>query len=296
MEILVLGGLLVAFAWFWSRRKPSAAAERPATVDRVPTTEPSNVTSSPVGAESMAASPTAAAANPKPIGGPTPAGAPAIFTARHAPPDRFVVLDFETTGLSPERGARVIEVSAREFVGGRSGREILTFIDPGVPIPSDIVRLTGITNAMVRGAPRPAEVMREVAAFVGDAPIVGHNVAFDRKFLVAEARSFLPRQGPRTLCTLLLARRLLPGRASYKLGGLVDEIGIERPPQRLHRASADTWVTSQLFDHLCGQARRSCPRDVDHDLLDALQRIDVALALRWLGRRNADGAVASGHP
>lgn len=289
MEFLVLGGLLVALALFWSQRKMGAAARERVTSDPVPTPEPSIGTSRPIGTENTASGPpVTSAANTKPIGGPVLAGAPTIFTARHAPPDRFVVLDFETTGLSPERGARIIEVSAREFVGGRSGREIVTFIDPGVPIPSDITRLTGITNSMVRGAPRPAEVMCEVTSFIGDAPIVGHNIAFDRKFLVAEARTFLPEQGPRSLCTLLLARRLLPGRVSYKLGGLVDEIGIEQPPQRLHRASADTWVTSQLFDHLCSEARRSCPRDVDHDLLDSLQRIDVGIALRWLSRQNAN--------
>jgi len=126
----------------------------------------------------------------------------------------IVMLDFETTGLSPGEGARVIEVSAREVIDGRPGAEFLTFVDPGLAVPAEITMITGITTPMLRGAPKSAAVMRELVAFIGASPVVGHNVGFDRKFLEHEGDEFLDGREVRTLCTLLLARRMLPGRAS----------------------------------------------------------------------------------
>ena len=94
------------------------------------------------------------------------------------PSGRFVVLDFETTGLSPAMGARVIEVSARELVDGRAGREFLTFIDPGVRVPAEITQITGITTAMLSGAPTSAVAMHQLTSFIGSSPIVCHNAGF----------------------------------------------------------------------------------------------------------------------
>ncbi|POR46968.1 3'-5' exonuclease [Bosea psychrotolerans] len=198
------------------------------------------------------------------------------------PSGRFVVLDFETTGLSPAMGARVIEVSAREVVDGRVGQEFLTFVDPGVRVPAEITQITGITTAMLEGAPTTAAAMRQLTSFIGSSPIVCHNAGFDRKFYEHEANDFLEGQRVRTLCTLLLARRLFPGRASYRLGSLVGEMGIV-PSGRLHRASADTFVTTQLFDRICADARSRCrPEHFDHDMLHRLQRVRIAGAYDWL--------------
>ena len=78
-----------------------------------------------------------------------------------------MVLDFETTGLCPREGARVIEVSAREVIDGQAGAEFLTFVDPGVSVPAEITMITGITTPMLRGAPKSPAVMRELVAFIG---------------------------------------------------------------------------------------------------------------------------------
>ncbi len=161
---------------------------------------------------------------------------------KSVPTGRFVVLDFETTGLSPHAGSRVIEVSAREVVDGRTGEEFLTFVDPGVEVPFEITQITGITTEMLQGAPKSPTVMRELAAFIGSSPVIGHNVGFDRTFLEYEAGEFLHERDVRTLCTLLLARRVFPGHASYRLGRITEAVGISTV-ERLHRASADTWVT-----------------------------------------------------
>jgi DNA polymerase-3 subunit epsilon len=181
----------------------------------------------------------------------------------------------------------VIEVSAREVVDGRSGEEFLNFVDPGVRVPAEVTQITGITTQMLQHAPKSPVVMRELVAFIGSSPVIGHNIGFDRKFLEHEADPFLSGREVRTLCTLLLARRMFPGRASYRLGSIVREVGISTP-DRLHRASADTWVTAQLFDRICEHARSRCGvRPVDHDLLDRLQRVKIASAYDWLSSQGS---------
>ena len=198
------------------------------------------------------------------------------------PMGRFVVLDFETTGLSPTLGARVIEVSAREIIDGRAGQEFSTLVDPGLRVPAEVTHITGITTAMLSGAPKSSAVMRELADFIAASPVVAHNAGFDRKFLEHEAQDFLDGRQVRTLCTLLLARRVFPGRASYRLGNIVREVGINVPGQ-LHRASADTWVTTRLFARICADARSRCTaQHFDHDVLHRLQSVRIAAAFEWL--------------
>ena len=210
------------------------------------------------------------------------------------PSGRFVVLDFETTGLSPVMGARVIEVSAREVVDGQAGNEFLTFVDPGVRVPAEITQITGITTAMLNGAPTSAVVMRQLASFIGTSPIVCHNAGFDRKFYEHEASDFLEGRPVRTLCTLLLARRIFPGRASYRLGSLISEMGIA-PSGRLHRASADTFVTTLLFDRICANARaRCCSEHFDHEMLHRLQRVRTAGAYEWLAALGSPATASHG--
>lgn len=212
------------------------------------------------------------------------------------PSGRFVVLDFETTGLSPTTGARVIELSAREVVDGRAGHEFLTFVDPGVRVPAEITQITGITTAMLSGAPTSVAAMRQLTSFIGSSPIVCHNAGFDRRFYEHEASAFLDGHPVRAFCTLLLARRLFPGRKSYRLGGLIDELGIASPG-RLHRASADTFVTAHLFDRLCADARSRCPAEYfDHDVLHRLQRIRIAEAHDWLATLGSPAPASSGQP
>lgn len=211
------------------------------------------------------------------------------------PSGRFVVLDFETTGLSPSMGARVIEVSAREVVDGRAGHEFLTFVDPGVRVPAEITQITGITTAMLSGAPTSAVAMHQLTSFIGSSPIVCHNAGFDRRFYEHEASEFLDGQPVRAFCTLLLARRIFPGRKSYRLGGLIDEMGIASPG-RLHRASADTYVTAHLFDRICADARSRCRAEhFDHDVLHRLQRIRIAGAHDWLATLGSPAPSARGN-
>src|SRR5512143_4152598 len=93
----------------------------------------------------------------------------------------IIAVDLETTGLDPERDA-IIEIGAVRFNGNRVEDEFSTLINPGRHIPEFITRLTEINDEMVRQAPRLHDILDELAAFIGDAPVLGHNVQFDLSF------------------------------------------------------------------------------------------------------------------
>ncbi len=121
----------------------------------------------------------------------------------------IAVIDFETTGMYAGSD-RIIEVGAAVM---RDGEIVATFaelMDPGVYIPSFITSLTGITNAMIRGKPRPEEVMPRLRAFLGDHACVAHNASFDQRFFAAEMEQAGEGHERSFLCSLLLARRLVP--------------------------------------------------------------------------------------
>ena len=156
-----------------------------------------------------------------------------------------VVIDFETTGLSPDHGARATEIAAVLVRDGQIVDRYQSLMNAGQRIPAFIQSLTGITNRMIRAAPPVAEVMAEVADFVGDHPLVAHNASFDRKFWAAE----LERIGHRTtnafVCSMLVARRVLPEAPNHKLGTLVTYAGLP-VGGRHHRALADAEMAALL--------------------------------------------------
>ena len=158
----------------------------------------------------------------------------------------IAVIDFETTGISPGQGARATEVAIVLLQGGVVVDRFQSLMKTGAWIPSFITGLTGITNAMVNAAPDAAGVMQEAARFVGSAPMVAHNAAFDRKFWQAElALAGLPAPQP-FACTVLLSRRLYPQAPSHQLGTLVDYHGLPRTGQA-HRALADAEMAAALL-------------------------------------------------
>ncbi len=185
---------------------------------------------------------------------------------------RMAVIDFETTGISPEQGARATEVAIVLVEQGRIVDRYQSLMNAGVRIPPFITQLTGISNAMVAGAPPAALVMREASHFVGEVPLVAHNASFDRKFWVGEmARAGEP--APQAFaCTLLLARRLYPQAPNHKLGTLVDLHGLRRTGAA-HRALADAEMAAELLLRMQHDLRqRYRLTTVDHPLLVTLQR------------------------
>jgi len=162
----------------------------------------------------------------------------------------LVVLDFETTGLTPAYD-RTIEVAATLLVNHRPVETFHQLMHPGMRLPPFITSLTGITDAMLRGQPRPEQVMPRLQQFVRGLPIVAHNAAFDRGFLHAELARAGLRAESEFLCTMLLARRLAPGLPSYRLDALVDALQVRAPDARqFHRSLDDVNHTVAIWQNL----------------------------------------------
>ena len=186
-----------------------------------------------------------------------------------APP--IAVIDFETTGMVPAQGARATEVAIVLLEGSQVVDRFASLMRTGAWIPPFIEELTGISNAMVAAAPPAEAVMREAARFVGDAPMVAHNAAFDSKFWQSELQHAGLQATQPFACTVLLSRRVYPDAPSHKLGNLIDHLGLPRTG-RAHRALADAEMAAALLarmQHDLGQ-RYGVPWP-DHALLMRLQ-------------------------
>lgn len=161
----------------------------------------------------------------------------------------IVMLDFETTGLSPESGDRITEVAALRIVGGEIRERYVSLVNCGVRVPSFITQLTGITQEMVDTAPPSQRVVAELLDFIGGDVLSAHNASFDEKFLKAEGwRIGRPTGHCGLVCSLKLSRRLFPGLPSYKLGNLSSRLGI-RFSGAAHRAEADAEAAAHVLLH-----------------------------------------------
>lgn len=190
--------------------------------------------------------------------------------------DVVAVIDFETTGLSPAQGDRATEIAAVILENGKVVDRFQSLMNAGVRIPSFIEGLTGISNAMIREAPPVGQVMREVANFVGDYPLVAHNASFDCKFWDAELERINLQRRQEFICSLLLARRLMPDAPSHKLGALIDYANLP-VAGRAHRALADAEMAASLLAHLMSELKsRHGIQQVTHELLRKIQGVPKA--------------------
>lgn len=162
----------------------------------------------------------------------------------------YVVVDVETTGGGAGRGDRVTEIAAIRVRGtGEVLEEFTTLVNPERPIPPFITRLTNITDEMVRDAPRFGEIAEEVRRLLTGGVFVAHNVAFDWAFLHHELeRATGTGLEGRRLCTVKLARRVVPEVASRSLGALSEYFGIENDAR--HRAFGDARATVEILMRL----------------------------------------------
>jgi DNA polymerase III epsilon subunit family exonuclease len=166
----------------------------------------------------------------------------------------FAVVDVETTGMRASGPDRVTEVAVVVVHGVRRELVFDSLVNPGVPIPPRIAGLTGITDAMVREAPPFEQVADQVLAALSGRVFVAHNARFDWRFLASEIRRAraLGLTGAR-LCTVRLARRLLPDLESRGLDRLSLYFGFENRAR--HRAAGDALVTAELLLRLLDLAR-----------------------------------------
>ena len=157
----------------------------------------------------------------------------------------FRVLDLEVTGSDPRTNG-IIEVAVFGLHGARILPLLSTLLDPGVPIPANIQRLTGIDESMVRGAPSFAEILPQLLQVLEGGVFVAHNAAFDYHFL----KTWIERlTGQRFtaphLCTVKLSQRLIEAKNSRKLHHLALQLGIPLPNR--HRAHDDAYATARIL-------------------------------------------------
>ncbi|NJD59884.1 MAG: DEAD/DEAH box helicase, partial [Anaerolineae bacterium] len=157
--------------------------------------------------------------------------------------DSIVAIDIETTGLDPQKDS-IIEIGAVRFSTSRIEDEWNSLINPGRKIPPFITQLTGINDHMVLEAPAIQNILPDLRSFVGDSPILGHNVGFDLAFLYRQGLFKANDQ----LDTYEIASVLLPTAGRYNLGSLGQQLNI--PLRANHRALDDARVTSAVYRSL----------------------------------------------
>jgi DNA polymerase-3 subunit epsilon len=167
---------------------------------------------------------------------------------------REIVFDTETTGLSPADGHRLVEIGCIEIVNRvETGREFHAYFHPDRDMPFEAERVHGLSITFLSDKPRFAERAADLIEFLGDAPLVAHNAAFDFGFLNAElaACGLPPVATARMVDTLAIARSRHPG-AKHSLDALCTRYGIDRSHRVKHGALLDAQLLSQLYVELMG--------------------------------------------
>ena len=166
---------------------------------------------------------------------------------------REVVLDTETTGIDPTNGHRMVEVACLELVNHLpTGRQFQRYLHPERDVPADAVAVHGLTAEFLADKPRFAEVVEELLAFIGDAPLVMHNAEFDTRFLNAELmRLDRPHVAASIVDTLQIARQKFPG-APASLDALCRRFAIDNSARAKHGALLDAELLAEVYLELIG--------------------------------------------
>ena len=159
----------------------------------------------------------------------------------------YAIVDIETTG-GHAQGHRITEIAIYHFDGTRITDQFHTLLNPGRNIPHFITGLTGITTDMVMNAPTFEDQAPEIYDWLKDRIFVAHNAHFDHSFIKKEFEDVGINWQPKKLCTVRLARKIIPGLDSYSLGALAESLGIRIADR--HRASGDAHATAKIFDIL----------------------------------------------
>ena len=160
--------------------------------------------------------------------------------------DEIVCFDIETTGLNRKREV-IIEIGAVVLKDGEVTDTFNTFVSPGRRLSQEIIRLTGITDEMLKGAPSQEQALRDFLAFAGGRPLAAHNADFDMGFIAAGCRKYgIPFENP-SVDSLILAQNLLPELSRYKLDIVAEHLRL--PAFNHHRASDDAATVAYMLPH-----------------------------------------------
>ena len=181
----------------------------------------------------------------------------------------YAILDIETTGGQfNEEG--ITEIAIYKYDGYEIVDQFISLVNPEKPIQPFVVKLTGINNAMLRSAPKFYEVAKRIIEITDDCILVAHNTSFDYRILRTEFNRLGYDFIKPTLCTVELAKKLIPEQPSYSLGKLVRALGI--PMSDRHRASGDALATVKLFQLLLA-------KDSEKEILIGLIKAEIKSGL-----------------
>ncbi len=180
--------------------------------------------------------------------------------------EAFVAFDLETTGLSSKQD-KIIEIGAVLMENGREVDRFQTFVDPGMKLQRETTELTGITDAMLRGAPKIEEVFPKFLEFVGDRVLVAHNADFDTGFIRAACEKLGYSYNFTSADTLVLSQNLLPHLSRFKLDVVANALSL---PEFNHHRAADDAVT-------CGLIMAKLLEKLEEMDIHSLQNINPAM-------------------
>ena len=214
----------------------------------------------------------------------------------------YVIFDIETTGFSSERN-RIIEIGAVRYEKGKKTGDFSEFINPQVPIPFRITKLTSITDEMVMGAETIDKVLPRFLDFCRGCVLVGHNVGFDISFIQKNAKDLNLPCPYTTIDTVGMARVMLPGHKSYNLDAVGKLLNVVNPHH--HRAVDDAATTAEIFIRLLNMFTQRGVRtlgemnalaDQDPDIVRRLRPFHcILLAKNVTGRTNLYRLISESH-
>ncbi len=194
----------------------------------------------------------------------------------------LIILDFETTGLSPNLGDRAIEIGAVKLENGEVTEQFQELMNPGRPVSSFIEDYTGITNRMLSKAAPCNEVMARFSSFIQDQNLVAHNASFDKRFLDNELQQISSNYDGTFACSLLVSRRLYQSAPNHKLGTLINYKGIASNGN-YHRALYDAQMTAKLWLTMLDDVQQQTGVDeVSFSLIQRLAKTPKAKVSQFL--------------
>ena len=203
--------------------------------------------------------------------------------------DEFVVFDIETTGLSP-LSCKITEIGAVLVKDNEVLSVFNTFVDPEMPIPDEIVSLTGITDEMVKGAPKTKEAVQSFLDFIGDRMLVAHNASFDISFIRKAAQDYdLPFTNP-YLDTVSMSRFVNPDLKKHKLDTIAEYFGLG--DFNHHRASDDAEMCARIFYRMVDKLENddvSTPAEMSAAMSDRTDPLKLNTYHLILLVKNAEG-------
>ncbi|MCM5664079.1 exonuclease domain-containing protein [Galbibacter mesophilus] len=208
----------------------------------------------------------------------------------------YAILDIETTGGKyNEEG--ITEIAIYRFDGHKVVDRFISLVNPEKEIQPFVVKLTGINNSMLQTAPKFHEVAKRIVEITEDATLVAHNAQFDYRILQTEFRRLGYDYQRKSLCTVELAKELMPEQPSYSLGKLVRSLGI--PVSDRHRASGDAQATVKLFKMLLAKdttkkivqnnVRAENLGQLNPKLIDIVEQLPTTVGVFYI--HNSDGEI-----